>query len=374
MKRTSKTNAVEKIERRAKRKAVRGSSYDGDITKVISTGSLLLDLAISGGRIRGGGIPGGIIVEIFGPNQGGKTVLVSEIAGGVQRQKGEVKFWDAEARLNKKFAQLFDFKIKDCEYGVPEQVADVFRPLLKWEPGGPDCMGDHNPRKKKCRECDHLKKCKRYDPDDTIIHGVFIDSFAQLSGSMEEGDKEDKRGSARAKDFSSWLRKTGPLVTKKNWLLVGTNQIRDKQDAMSFGKKTKTPGGHAIPHACSLRLEIVPIKYLRDEKKIGRKEVKQEYGVRSMVKIVKSSVWRPHNSAEVYIIYDYGIDDIRANLQFLKDHSKNKNYWTEDFSMDDAVATIEEDELEAELKEAVIDRWEDIQEMFKRERKPKRRV
>ena len=37
-----------------------------DMTKTVSTGSTLLDLTISGRRRREGGIPGGIIVEIFG--------------------------------------------------------------------------------------------------------------------------------------------------------------------------------------------------------------------------------------------------------------------------------------------------------------------
>mgnify|MGYP006961769342 CR=1 FL=1 len=37
---------------------------DGDISRIISTGSTLLDLAITGGRVRGGGVPGGILVEI----------------------------------------------------------------------------------------------------------------------------------------------------------------------------------------------------------------------------------------------------------------------------------------------------------------------
>ena len=37
--------------------------YDGNTETMISTGSTLLDLAITGGRVRGGGLPGGILVE-----------------------------------------------------------------------------------------------------------------------------------------------------------------------------------------------------------------------------------------------------------------------------------------------------------------------
>ena len=69
------------------------------ITQVLSTGSTLLDLAICGGRIRGGGIPGGMIVEIYGPSGSGKTAILTELAGSAQRNGGEARFDDPEARL-----------------------------------------------------------------------------------------------------------------------------------------------------------------------------------------------------------------------------------------------------------------------------------
>ena len=37
-----------------------------NMEQVLSTGSTLLDLAISGKRVRGGGVPGGVLMEIFG--------------------------------------------------------------------------------------------------------------------------------------------------------------------------------------------------------------------------------------------------------------------------------------------------------------------
>jgi len=94
--------------------------YDGDFGTIISTGSTLLDLAISGGRVRGGGLPGGILVEAFGPSGSGKTVLLSEIAGAVQRQNGEIMFADPEARLNKQFAAMFGLDLKDDDYSRPD--------------------------------------------------------------------------------------------------------------------------------------------------------------------------------------------------------------------------------------------------------------
>ena len=99
-------------------KIKRKPKYDGDFGQVTSTGSTLLDLAISGGRVHGGGLPSKIFAEIFGPSGSGKTVLLSEIAGAVIRGKGEVMFRDPEARLNEKFAKIFDLDISKISVSI----------------------------------------------------------------------------------------------------------------------------------------------------------------------------------------------------------------------------------------------------------------
>ena len=55
------------MKRKTETKEPPKSEYDGNFGTVISTGCTLLDFAISGGRVRGGGLPGGILVEAFGP-------------------------------------------------------------------------------------------------------------------------------------------------------------------------------------------------------------------------------------------------------------------------------------------------------------------
>src|SRR5690606_33954727 len=137
-------------------KLKRTKKLDGNTQHMISTGSTLLDLAICGGRLKQGGLPGGILVEISGPSQTGKTVLLCEIAGDVQRKGGEVLFSDPEARLNKQFAKLFDLDVSTIEYNRPNTVPEVFAPVRDWEPKG--------------------KK---------VVHGIFADSLAALSTDME---------------------------------------------------------------------------------------------------------------------------------------------------------------------------------------------
>lgn len=355
MKRTQKKEKLsDQMKRKSKEEPKKsekfGGQYPGNDETMISTGSTLLDLAISGGRKRGGGIPGGIFVEIFGPSSAGKTVLLCEIAGDVQRQGGQVMFKDPEARLNKQFAKMFGIDVDKIDYDTPNTVPEVFAPIRDWEP-------------------DDLKE----------VNGVFADSLAALSTDMELADK-DKYGMRRAKEFSEELRKTCRILKDRNMILVASNQIRTNVDAGMFEEKHKAPGGHAPEFYSSLRLRFSSPAKIKKKKKIKGKDFKKVIGVKSRIEVYKSSVWQPYNVAEVTILFDYGIDDIRANLQFLKDYSNNTVYTLDGQdlhnSMEKSIAMVEEmgaDGLKL-LKNETIDRWEEIQNKFKVERQEKIRL
>lgn len=321
--------------------------YDGDTSLMASTGSTLLDLAISGGRVRGGGIPSGIVVEVFGPNSAGKTVLLCEIAGDVQRKGGQIQFQDPEARLNMQFARMFDLDTDKIEYSTPNTVSDVFANVRKWEP-----------------------------KNDKVINGVFADSLAALSTDLEMDNEDgDKMGMKRAKEFSEGFRRVARVISGKNILMVCSNQIRESSDG--YGPKYKSPGGMAIGFYASLRLRAGSPEKIWKKKNIAGKEKKKVIGVETEFEVFKSSVWKPYRTASLYILFDYGIDDIRSNLQFIKDNTSNKTYMLGDRTlsnvMEDAIAIIEDEGLELGLKEEVIDLWEEIESKFETERKPKTR-
>ena len=68
---------------------------------VLSTGCTLLDMAISGGRIKNGGVPTGILMEVSGESQAGKTSLMVEILSRAQKKGGDTRIADPESRLDK---------------------------------------------------------------------------------------------------------------------------------------------------------------------------------------------------------------------------------------------------------------------------------
>lgn len=346
MKRTKQLS--EQIIQHANKKAEgHKKEYDGDSQTLVSTGSTLLDLAISGGRSYGGGIPGGILIEIFGPSGGGKTVLLCEIAGAVRRQGGQVMFRDPEARLNQQFARLFGLNVDKIEYDMPSTVKEVFEPVREWSP---------KPAGK--------------------IHGVFADSLAALTTEWEENSK-DQYGMRRAKEFSEQCRLTCRELTRKNLLMVCSNQIRQNIDAGPYGQRYKSPGGEAIGFYSSLRLRLSSGQKIKDKKRVAGKEITRISGIATEVEVFKSSVWKPHRTAPLYIMFDYGIDDIRANLKFIRTSRNTNMYMIGDNklsnSIDEAIQIVEEDNLENTLKNETIALWEEIERKFEHQRKPKER-
>ena len=347
MERTKKKTLSSQI-RKHSRQVAKKKTSDGNSELMISTGSTLLDLAIGGSIKRGGGIVGGILMEVFGPEGSGKTVLLCEIGGAIQRTGGDIMFNDPEARLNKQFSQMFGLDTDTIKIKQPDTVTEVIKNIKEWVP---------------------RTKSK--------IHGIMTDSLAALSTRLEMDDPDgDKMGMRRAKEFSEGLRKICRILKKENYIMACSNQMREKTGA-TIGEKFTVPGGKAIGFYSSLRLRFFKPEKLVKNKAIKGKEYRKVIGTKVKVEVYKNSTDAPYRTADVYIIFDYGIDDIRANLQFLKDYTKSTVYGvgdkTLDKALDTAIELVEADGLERQLKEEVIDLWEDIQQKFKQQRKKKER-
>lgn len=191
---------------------------------VVSTGSTLLDLAISGKRLPFGGVPSGILMEASGSSGSGKSLLLTELAARVQKKGGDALFADPEDRLDKEYASMTGMDVKQQgRYERPDTVTELFDIYNKWE----------------------------VDPSKMNI--FCGDSLAALSTEMEMSG-EDKMGMRRAKEFSEALRKSCRTFKQKNVLMVCSNQIRD---GGPNGTKT-IPGGNAVPFYSSVRLKLEP--------------------------------------------------------------------------------------------------------------------
>lgn len=354
---------------------------DTDI--MISTGSTLVDLAISGGIVRGGGLPGGILIEMFGRSGTGKSALMCEILGGVQRKGGKISTQDPEGRINAAYAKVYGTTIDPRFYDRPDTVVQAFGNMREFI----------------------LANFRRTKT--APINAVGTDSLAALVTELEMSKDGDKMGMRRAKDFSSETRKSARDIANSGNLVVCTNQVREGEHG------DITPGGGSIEFYASTRLKLTSdhakdvrkdlvVKtllnetdeedtqedesLLRDEAKKavvkGRGKPKGEtgkvekiLGIRTNVTVVKNSIDDPYRTAFVYIMFGYGIDDVRANLQWLKEMTQNKMYVTPNgkkyMAVNQAIAEVEANGLEKELREMVIDLWELIEAAMRTKRKSK---
>jgi len=332
-----------------------------NMDSVVSTGSTLLDLAISGKRKRGGGIPGGILIEVFGRSQSGKTAILAEILASVQSNGGETEIEDPEARLDKEYSRIYGLDIAKYGYNRPNTVEEIFANAQKWKP-----------------------------KNTNIINARGTDSLAALSTELELGPKGDKMGMKRGKEFSTGFRKICRQMANDNWLWICTNQVRQGD----YGETT--PGGMATAFYSSVRIRLrqqeeikksikisasgkdeeVPKTGKKEKEKKSGVEIEKVVGIESEAYIVKS-IDDPYRSAPIYIIFGYGIDDIRGNLQYIKNMTNNTVYTCPDGktyqALNMAIQWVEKENLVLALKEQTIDLWEDIEKKFMTIRKLKLR-
>lgn len=97
--------------------------------ETISTGSLSLDLALGVG-----GVPKGRIIEIYGPESGGKTTMALHMVAEVQKTGGVAAFIDAEHALDPSYARNIGVNIDDLYVSQPdcgEQALEITETMVR---------------------------------------------------------------------------------------------------------------------------------------------------------------------------------------------------------------------------------------------------
>jgi len=331
------------------------------LSDYLGTGSLLLNLACTG-KPQGGFLKGHYY-SVVGDSSSGKTFLALTCF--------------AEAAINKNFK---DFRLiyDDVEGGMLMSLERYFGKGVAERLESPAVDDAGAPVFSTTIEEFFFHADDAFMGDRPVIY--VLDSMDALSSDYEwkkfderkkaaQGGTEAKGnyGDGKAKANSEGIRKVLSGLRETGSILIVISQTRDNIGAMPFQPSKTRSGGHALKFYAGLELWASVQATLTRQVK-GKKRA---IGINAKIRVKKNRIQGKDRTVEIPILYSVGIDDLGSCVDYLV----SEGHWKKNKAgiitapelelvgrSDSIVHQIEEGGMERDLRELVVDVWDDIEE------------
>jgi len=357
IKRRSKTSKIAKEVSEAKRikRRVR--------VEFLSSGSTTLNLALSGKGPEGGWARGRVD-NIVGDGSSGKTLLALELA-----------FWCFKY-IKKIISRIYP-KVKKIiivyynaegvmDFDLEKMYGKDFVKAVKWNPVKNPRIVEHVGRDY-IRRFNNLKKGQFLlaiiDSWDALIP---VASMKRLEKSIESDKEIEGSYHLEKQKYASGI--FFPAIcgdmeeNKKDSTLIIVSQVRTKI-GKTFGKKTYRAGGKALDFYTH------QVAWLREIERMAKTKLKEKrvYSIRCAVKVERSKVAKPFRESEFTILYDYGLDNLNSQIDYLWGKKKISFNGKKFKTRAKFINYIEKNNLEEKLAKKTEKKWLKVERAFEKE-------
>lgn len=323
-----------------------------------NTGSTLLDLSSP--------FVFGKIVNIVGDNSTGKTLLAMECIAQTRKILGNKLKWkydDAESGFSFDSKEMYGVELLSAKEQASETVEDFEYNLNKE-------LDDLKDKEYLIYVIDCMDALKAKEEENRFKKRIEYE--AALRAGKSPKDLKGTYGMEKPKKMGELFRNLVQKIEKKNCLLIIISQVRMNIDAM-FGNKYTRVGGKALDFYASVIIWLAVL----EKNKIKNIPV----GVVIKAKNTKNKITKPFRIVNTHILFDYGIDDITSNIEYLyelrtptgdlKSKSEKVNWDDMEYTLKGLVKHIENNSLEDELKKRVEQKWYEFEASITPNRKRK---